>query len=141
MITRYSDPFDALFRLQRELEARQASDWLGDMTAGLGAFPPINVFQQGHDFVALIEMPGVSKTDLNLQAKEDTIRISGTKAVNYGDKVSVHRRERVAGTFDRTLTLPVQIDPDKIKAEFREGILALFIPRAEGDKPRSVKIN
>jgi HSP20 family protein len=141
MISRYSDPFDALFRLQRELEARQASDWLGDTTAGLGAFPPINVFQQGHDFVALIEMPGVNKSDLNLLAKEQTIRISGTKAVNYGDKVSLHRRERVAGAFDRTITLPVLIDADNIKAEFHDGILSLFIPRAESDKPRSVKIN
>ena len=69
MITRFSDPFDELFRLQRELEARQDSDWLGDMTAGMGSFPPINVFQQGHDFVALIEMPGVSKSDLTLQAE------------------------------------------------------------------------
>ena len=137
----YSDPFDALLRLQRELEARQSSDWLGDMTAGMGSFPPINVFQQGHDFVALIEVPGVAKGDLTLQAKERTIQISGKKAVDYGDKVSVHRRERVAGTFDRTLTLPVQIDPDKIKAEFHDGILALFIPRAESDKPKSIKIN
>ena len=141
MMTRYSDPFDALFRLQRELEARQESDWLGDTTAGVGAFPPINVFQQGHDFVALIEMPGVTKSDLTLQAKESTIRISGKKAVNYGEKVSVHRRERTVGTFDRTLTLPVQIDTDQIKAEFSDGILALFIPRAEGDKPKSIKIN
>ena len=141
MMTRYPDPFDVLFRLQRELEARQESGWLGDTTAGVGAFPPINVFQQGHDFVALIEMPGVSKNDLALQAKEGTIRISGKKAVSYGETVSVHRRERTVGTFDRTITLPVQIDPDQIKAEFRDGILALFIPRAEGDKPKSIKIN
>ena len=61
--------------------------------------------------------------------------------MNYGDKVSVHRRERVAGTFDRTITLPVQIDPEGIKAEFRDGILALHIPRAESDKPKSIKIS
>ena len=45
------------------------------------------------------------------------------------------------GTFDRTLTVPIQIDADRIKAEYRDGVLALFIPRAETDKPRSITIN
>ena len=98
----------------------------------MGAYPPINVFQQGHDFVAIVELPGVGKGDLELQAKENTIRISGKKSVAYGDKVSVHRRERVAGNFDRMITLPVQIDPNGIKADLRDGILALYIPRAGG---------
>ena len=140
MIERF-DPREALFDFQRALEARLQSNWLGDMTAGAGSFPPINVFQKGHDFVALIEMPGVSKNDLALQAKETTIRISGKKAVVYGDKVSGHRRERVAGTFDRTITLPFQIDAQGIKAECRDGILAVFIPRAESDKPRVIKVD
>lgn len=140
MIERF-DPREALFDVQRALEARLQSNWLGDMTAGAGSFPPINVFQKGHDFVALIEMPGVSKNDLALQAKETTIRISGKKAVEYGDKVSGHRRERVAGTFDRTITLPIQIDAEGIKAECRDGILAVFIPRAESDKPRVIKVD
>jgi HSP20 family protein len=141
MITAFADPFDTLFRLQRELEARRASDWLEDTTSGIGAFPPINVFQHGHDFVAIVELPGVNQTDLELLAKESTIRISGKKSIDYGDKVSVHRRERVTGTFDRTITVPVQINPDGIKAEFRDGVLALFIPRTESDKPRAIKIN
>ena len=141
MIQRYTDPFDALFRLQKELEGRHASDWLEDTTSGMGAYPPINVFQQDHDFVAIVELPGVAKNDLELQAKDNVIRISGKKSVEYGDKVSVHRRERVAGAFDRTITLPVQIEPEGIKAEYRNGILALFIPRAESDKPRTIKIN
>ena len=107
----------------------------------MGAFPPINVFQTGHDFVAIVELPGVNKADLELQAKENTIRISGKKSIDYGDKVSAHRRERVAGTFDRLITVPVEIDPDRIKAEFCDGVLTLFIPRAESDKPRAIKIN
>jgi HSP20 family protein len=91
--------------------------------------------------VAVIELPGVAKSDLEIQAKESTIRVSGKKTIQYGEKASVHRRERLAGSFDRTITLPVRIDPDRIKAEFRNGILALFIPRAESDKPRVIAIN
>jgi HSP20 family protein len=52
----------------------------------------------------------------------------------------VHRRERVSGEFDRTLSLPVELDPNGIKAEYRDGLLALFLPRAESDKPRSIKV-
>jgi HSP20 family molecular chaperone IbpA len=67
--------------LQRELEARFASDWLSDLTTSRGPFPPINVFQQGDDILAIIELPGVDKNDLQIQAKANTIRISGKKNV------------------------------------------------------------
>jgi HSP20 family protein len=141
MIATTADPFDTLFRLQRALEGRLASNWLEQTTSGIGAFPPINVFQQGHDFVAILELPGVVKGDLELESKDNVIRISGKKSVDYGDKVSMHRRERLSGTFDRTIMVPVQINADGIKADFREGILAIFIPRAEGDRPHAIKIN
>jgi HSP20 family protein len=139
MIT-FADPFDALLSLQQALEARLASDWLHDLTTSRGPYPPINVFQQGDNVLAIMELPGVNKDDLQIQAKANTIRISGKKTVDYSDGTSVHRRERVSGEFDRTLSLPVEIDPDGIKAEYRDGLLALFLPRAESDKPRSIKI-
>ena len=132
---------DALFDFQRALESRLESDWLRGATAGTGAFPPINVFQQGDNLVAIIELAGINKSDLEIQAKDSTIRISGKKNVAYPEKVSLHRRERLSGTFDRTLTVPIQIDAERIKAEYRDGVLALFIPRAESDKPRSIRIN
>lgn len=140
MVTAFADPFEALFNLQRALEARTASDWLQDQTAAQGPFPPINVFQQGDDILAIIELPGVERNDLQIQAKENTIRISGQKAAHFPEGVSVHRRERVFGEFDRTLSLPVQLDPEGIKAEYHDGILALFLPRSERDKPRTIKI-
>ena len=140
MNTRY-DPFEALFDFQRALESRLESDWLRGATAGTGAFPPINVFQQGDNLVAILELPGVNKNELDIQAKDNTIRISGKKRIAYEGGVSLHRRERHSGLFDRTLTVPIQIDPDRIKAEYRDGVLALFIPRAEGDKPRTISIN
>ena len=130
-----------MFDLQRALEAHLDSDWLSGSTAGTGAFPPINVFQQGDSLVAILEVPGVEKDHLEIQAKDNVIRISGKKAITYPEAVSVHRRERLSGSFDRTLTVPMQIDADGIKAEYRDGVLALFIPRSESDKPRSIRIN
>ena len=141
MITAFVDPFDALFNLQRALEARLASDWLQDQTTSEGPFPPVNVFQQGGDLLAIIELPGIDKGSLQIEAKENAIRIAGKKAVSYPEGVSVHRRERVAGEFDRTISVPVQLEADRIKAEYRDGVLALFLPRSERDKPRTIPVS
>jgi HSP20 family protein len=140
MILRYADPFETLFAFQQALENRLTSGWLEGSTAGVGSYPPINIFQQGDDLVAIIELPGVRKEDLNIQAKENTIRISGQKAIDYPDGASLHRRERVSGLFDRTLVVPMQINPDGIQAEYNDGLLALSIPRAEKDRPRTIEI-
>ena len=141
MFAGFSDPFEALLTLQRALDARIASDWMGRGTGAIGSFPPINMFQKGDDYVAIIELPGIDKNDLEIEAKENTIRICGKKTVAYGEQASVHRRERISGVFDRTLSVPIRIEPDRIMAEYRGGLLALFIPRAEADKPRSIKIS
>ena len=140
MMTTFNDPFEALFAIQRALDARKESDWMGSRTTGMGSFPPINIFQQGDDFVPIVELPGVDKNDLGIEVKENTIRISGKKTINYDEAASVHRRERVWGVFDRTLSVPVQIDPDAVNAEYRDGVLALFVPRAASDKPRTIKV-
>jgi HSP20 family molecular chaperone IbpA len=78
-----------------------------------GPFPSINVFQQGDDILAIIELPGIDKNNLQIQAKENTIRISGKKSVYYPSWVSVRRREGVWGEFRPTLSLPVQLDPGR----------------------------
>ena len=141
MAVSFVDPFDALFRIQNALDQQRESDWLDDVTAGSGAFPPVNIFQRGSDFVAIIEIPGVGKADLNLEVRGNTIRIFGKKSIEYDANASMHRRERVTGTFDRTISLPVQIHSDHIVAEYRNGILSLSLPRAESDKPKSIKIS
>ena len=141
MFTSFRDPFEALFTLQRALDARIASDWIGRGTAASGSFPPVNIFQKGEDLVAVVELPGIDKNDLEIEAKENTIRIRGRKAIAYGEQASVHRRERISGVFDRTLSVPIRIKPDGVRAEYRDGVLALFVPRAEADKPRSIKVS
>jgi HSP20 family protein len=79
---------------------------------------------------------------VRVEAKGNTIRISGSKRVDQeGEKASFHRRERRGGEFDRAIALPIEIDADQIKAECRDGILALYLPRAEKDKPRSIAIS
>jgi HSP20 family protein len=141
MVIRMRDPFATLLAVQRAMDAATRSDWFGSRTSGRGTFPPVNVFRQGDDFVIVAELPGVKKEDLDIQVVGDTVRVQGKKTIDYGEEVSVHRRERAAGQFDRTLTLPARIEVGKVSAEYRDGVLTLRLPRAESDKPRSVAIS
>jgi HSP20 family protein len=141
MVIRVRDPFAALLGLQRAMDGVMGNDWFGSRTSGTGAFPLVNVFNDGEDFVLVAELPGVKKEDLDIQVRGDTLRIQGKKAISYDDGASVHRRERAAGQFDRTLTLPAEVDAAKVAAEYRDGVLTLRLPRAESAKPRTVTIN
>jgi HSP20 family protein len=136
-----SDALDALLQFQQALDTSRSSGWLGSSPSGSGSYPPLNVFRQGDDIVVIAEVPGVHNSDLQLEVKGRTLRIAGTKAVAYGEKSSVHRRERLAGRFDRAITLPVEIDAEKVRAECHDGILALYLPRAERDKPRAITLS
>lgn len=137
----FTDPFETLFNFQQALDQLRASAWLEAGLSGQGAFPPLNVFRKDHDVIVIAEVPGLKKEDLSIEAKGNTMRIAGTKSIALGDKTSVHRRERRSGRFDRTVTLPIEIDAERIKAECRDGLLAIFLPRAEQDKPRAIAIN
>jgi HSP20 family protein len=137
----FADPFDALFQFQQTLDRLRSSDWLAAGPSGVGSYPPLNVFLKGDDIVIITEVPGVAKADLRIEVKDKTIRIAGNKSVRHSEKASVHRRERRGGEFDRAVTLPIEIDVDRIKAECHDGILALYLPQAERDKPRTISIN
>jgi HSP20 family protein len=136
----YSDAFETLMQLQQTLDSFRASSWLSTGTSGSGAFPPLNVFRKGDDIVIVGEAPGLKKDELDVQIKGSTIQISGTKPLTFDERISLHRRERIGGQFNRSLTVPVEIDADKVKAEYRDGMLAIFLTRAEHDKPRSIEI-
>ncbi len=134
------DPFDALASFQQALDAYRTSGWLDAGVSGFGAYPPVNVFRKGDDFIIIAELPGVKKSALDVQVKGRTIRLTGEKTVRYPEQAALHRRERLAGRFDRAVTMPVEIDPDGVKAEYRDGVLALFLPRSESEKPKSIKV-
>jgi len=90
--------------------------------------------------VLIAEIPGISRDDVNVEIHRNRVRLSGEKKISYGEGASLHRSERETGSFDRTFTTPFEIDADSVLAEYREGILALSLPRAEQDKPRSIKV-
>lgn len=141
MVSTFTSPLETLLGLQKSLDEAMSNDWFGPSTSSRGAFPPINSFQDDGNIVIIAEIPGVDRKDIEIQVKNRQVRLSGKKTIDYGEKVSIHRRERDSGQFDRTVTVPFEIDPDKVKAEYRNGVLALFVPRAESDKPRVINIS
>lgn len=142
MVIRMRDPFETLLAVQRAMDNAMRNDWFGSLTGGRGSYPPVNAFRRGDDYVLTMEMAGVKKEDLQIEVRGDTVRVHGKKAVDHGGgEKSVHRRERATGQFDRTVTLPAQIDAAKVTAEYRDGVLTVLLPRAESEKPRAVAIN
>ena len=139
-MARFPHPFQALLNLQRALESTRSSDWFGSATASRGAFPLVNVFRKGDDFVVTAELPGVDKDGLSVQIQQKQLRLAGKKSIDFAEGDSVHRRDRRGGRFDRTITFPVAVDADNAQARFRDGVLELHIPRSASEKPRSIAI-
>jgi HSP20 family protein len=135
------DPFGSLVDLQKALDVFRQSDWLQSSPSAGGSYPPLNIFRKGDGFALAAEVPGINRSDLEIQVNGRTIRLAGSKSVQYPENASVHRRERLQGRFDRSITLPIEVDQDGISAECRDGVLILTLPRAERDTPRSIRID
>ncbi len=135
-----SSTLDTLLALQEALDVSQDTGYFEGMTTSTGVYPPVNIFEKGGDIVLVAELPGIKKEDLQLQVKGNTVRLAGERVINYGEKISCHRIERNSSKFDRTLKLPINVESDQVKAEYKEGILVIFLPRAEADKPRRIAI-
>ncbi len=141
MFSRFASTVDRLLTIQEAVEAAKRSDYFGYSTTSRGSYPSVNLFQNGDDVVLTAELPGVKKEDINIEIKENLIRITGKREIDFPEKSSVHRVERRNVKFDRTLKLPVLVDAENIKAEYENGILKTVLPRAERDKPRRIEIN
>ncbi|MHC4138442.1 MAG: Hsp20/alpha crystallin family protein [Planctomycetota bacterium] len=135
-----SSTLDTLLALQEALDVAQDTGYFEGATTNRGVFPSVNIFEKGGDLVLVAELPGIKKDDLQLQVKGNTVRLAGERVINYGENISYHRVERNSAKFDRTLKLPINVEADQVKAEYKDGILVIFLPRAEADKPRRIAI-
>ena len=140
MVRLFTNPVDSLLTFQKALSDTMMSDYSGSGFSRRSGFPPLNIYQVDDEYAIIAELPGVNKKDIDIDVQRNRVRISGKKRVDYGEGVNVHRQERQTGDFDRTFTTPFEIDAEKVNAEYRDGILALSLPRAEQDKPRSINI-
>jgi HSP20 family protein len=128
--------FDQLRRDMNELFERS-----GVRGARRGAaFPPINVYESDDDYVLTAELPGLEAKDIDVSIEGGRVTLRGERAIEHPSDSSIHRAERQAGRFRRTLELPVEVAPDKAEAIHRHGVLMLRIPKAEQEQPRKIAV-
>lgn len=141
MMSDFARSFEPLLSLQRALEQAMDRDFFGLSTTDRGSFPPIGVFKGEDDFLVAAEIPGVRKEDIQLEVKNDLLRISAERRPPYDAKeASTHRRERSFGRFDRTVKLPFAVNAERVSADYADGILQIRLPVAESAKPRKIAV-
>ena len=107
-----------------------------------GVFPPVNVTQDNDRFYVRAELPGIDPKDLSISAVRNRLSISGAREIaKEQERVSYHRKERAEGSFDRSVTLPSEVDAERVEARYADGILTVTLPKAEAAKPRQIKVN
>ena len=115
----------------------------GESDQGLWSWNPVADTNDKDDrFVITAELPGVDKKDIVIDVKDGVLTLKGERT--YDNEVTddkYYRKERAYGKFERSFALPVNVDADKIKAEYKDGVLEIEIPKPEEHKPKKITIH
>jgi HSP20 family protein len=113
-----------------------------DTDAVCDCYPLVDVKETKDDFVVTAELPGVAKDDVKIHISDDVLTIKGEKKEEKKEKDhNYHRIERSYGKFQRSFTLPVPVQNDKVKAAYKDGILTITLPKKEEVKPKEISIS
>jgi HSP20 family protein len=127
--------FGRLANLQEELDRLFESP--------LRAWAPVlDVHEDKDNFVIRTELPGLRREDIDVALHDGAVIISGerkSEAVKEG--VEIHRQERYYGKFQRALTLPAPVAGDKVKAQYKDGVLTVTLPKVEEAKPKQITVS
>ena len=124
--------FDAPFWANTMREAQLFTGWT----------PALDLYQTNDDVVAVVELPGMRKEDIDLSMQDGILTISGERkeeAAADGEKTA--RTERFVGKFRRSISLPTRVDANKVNATYKDGILTVTMPKAEEVKPKQIQVN
>ena len=109
--------------------------------AHAGVFPLVNVTENENNFYICSELPGMDSQEIHISATGRGLTITGERKIaSEGENVKYHRREREGGTFNRVISLPDDIQIEKINAGYEDGILTITIPKAEAAKPKRIEV-
>lgn len=103
-------------------------------------FPLLNVWQDEQAVHAEAELPGFSMENIEILATGDTLTIKGKREITPPEGAKTIRAERSAGTFERTISLPVQIDVENVQATLTHGVLTVTLPKAHAVLPRKIQV-
>lgn len=134
-VIRY-EPWGLLNRLRRELDqtfetATREAAWV----------PAVDVHEEPKQFVVRADLPGVKPTDIEITAEDGVLSLRGSRQFEHKTEDGHYSRvERVSGKFARTFTLPENVQTDAIKAQFKDGVLELTIPKVAKAEPRRIEV-
>ena len=105
--------------------------------------PPVDIFQTGdHELVLKAELPDMSREDIDINIENFVLTIKGEKKASGEVKdEQYHHAERRYGSFSRSFSLPQTVDPNRVSAEYKNGVLTVRLPLREDAKPRSIKVD
>lgn len=137
------EPMDEFDRLQDEIN--KLFDWTYPSNRGLfdrSLSPAVDIVETSDEIVLTCDLPGVSKDDLDLSISRNVITIKGEKkGEQKKEGAKTFRKETWSGSFQRTLSLPETVDPDKVDASMKDGVLTVKIAKREEVKPRQISVN
>ena len=127
-------------RLRREMN-RLFRNWPTQARWGTApGYPAMNVWTDENSTIVTAELPGVILEDIDISVEDGTLTLRGNRQPDEVEGVTYHRQERRYGSFLRTFRLPFRVDPEKVEATFKTGVLNIALPRAEADKPKKIAI-
>ena len=139
------DPFKDLLSIQERMN-RMIDDTLAKRREKSGVSlaawsPAVDIVEHDDEIILTVELPGVSKEDIQLEVKENMLTISGERKFEKEYKEEdYHRIERSYGKFHRSFTLPSEIKPDEVKASYKDGLLCVTLPKAIETECKKIEI-
>ena len=106
-----------------------------------GVFPLVNMTESKDNYTVQAEIPAIKSDDIDISVTHDSVSISGERKIpSEKEGAKYHRREREAGKFSRIVSLPGQVDTEKVEATCVDGILTVILPKAEASKPKQITV-
>lgn len=135
------DTMENLLRLQQEIARNVGKPLFEAGLSGASAYPQVNVFSdRDGTLVVKAEVPGVAPDAIGIEVEPRRLTISGERTTATPEKSALHRRERGAGKFSRTVQLPGELEYDAVRASFRNGVLTIVIPKHAQARPRKITV-
>lgn len=104
--------------------------------------PAVDIYEEADNIVVKAELPGVDKEGINVDVKDRVLTIKGERTMdNEVNEDKYYRREHTYGSFERAFTLPLDVDPEVIKAEYKDGVLKVMVPKPEERKPKQITVH
>ncbi len=139
------DPFRDLNSLETQFNrifGTNGRSWSGREPSDTTSWSPnVDIFEAENELVLKAELPGIAPEAVELHLEKNVLTIKGERRFENEDtKDNYHRIERAYGSFSRSFSLPTTIDEGQIKADFKDGLLTVILPKEEQAKPRQIKI-